>query len=107
MKLDLWGGIRDGDQEPNYASRWGQLIAADRLRGATKYARRLVKIDLVSVNSAEISVRKERDLDAATHDAPGIDHRCSHGCRDGNFRRTAATPRRRRRRRTNRRHGPP
>ena len=92
MKLELWGGRRDDDQEPNYANRWGRLVAPDRLRGVTKHARRLVKIDLVSVNSTEISVCKERDLDAATHDAPGINHRCSRGRRDGDFGQTAGTP---------------
>ena len=92
MKLELWGGRRDDDQEPNYANRWGWLVAPDRLRGVTKHARRLVKIGLVPANSAEISVCKERDLDAATHDAPGIDHRCSRGRRDGHFGRTSGTP---------------
>jgi len=86
--------VGDDNQEPNYANRWGRLVASDRLRGVTKHARRLVKIDLVPVSSAEISVPKERDLDAATHDATGIDHRCSRGRRDGDFRRTAGTLRR-------------
>src|SRR5215213_2463451 len=94
MKLELWGGRRDDDQAPNYANRCGRLVAFYRLRGVTKHARRLVKIDLVPVNSAEISACKERDLDSATHDAPGIDHRCSRGRRDSDFGRTASTPRR-------------
>ena len=93
MKLELWDGRRDDDQEPNYANRWDRLVAPDRLRGVTKHARRLVKIDLVPANSAEISVCKERGLDAAKHDAPGIDHRCSRGRRDGHFGGTAGTPR--------------
>ena len=94
MKLELWGGRRDDDPEPNYASRWGRLVVPDRLRGVTKHARRLAKIGLVSGNSAEISVCKDRDLDAATRDAPGIDHRCSRGRRDGDFGQTAGAPRR-------------
>src|SRR4029077_14200908 len=81
-------------QEPSCANRWGRLVAPDRLRGVTKNARRLVKTDLVPANSAEISVCKERDLDAATHDPPSIDHRYSRGRRDGDFGRTAGTPRR-------------
>jgi hypothetical protein len=60
------------------------------LRGVTKHARRLVNTDLVPANSAEISVCKERDLDAAT---ARIDHRCSPGRRDGGFERNAGTPR--------------
>ena len=94
MKLELWGGRRDEDQEPIYANRWGRLVAPGRLRGVTKHARRLVKIDLVPANSAEISACQERGLNAATHYATGIDHRCSRGRRDGGFGRTAGTPRR-------------
>ncbi len=70
MKLELRDGRRDDDQESNYANRLGQLVAPDRLRGVTKHARRLVKIDLVPVHSAEISVCKERGLDATRYDAP-------------------------------------
>src|SRR5215204_6532829 len=93
MKLELWV-VGDDDQEPNYANHWGRLVASDRLRGGRKHARRPVKIDLVPVNSAEISVGKERDADAATHHVLGIDHRCSRGRRDGHFGRTARTLRR-------------
>src|SRR5918993_2520148 len=92
MKLELRGGRRDGDQELNYANRLGRLVAPDRLRGVTKHARRLGKIDVVPVHSAEISVCKERGLDATTYDAPGISHRCSRGRRDGHFGRTTGTP---------------
>jgi hypothetical protein len=92
MKLELWSGRQDDDQEPNYANCLGRLVAPDRLRGVTKHARRLLKIDFVPVHSAEISVCKERDLDATKYDAPGISHRCSRGRRDGHFGRTTGTP---------------
>src|SRR5215207_7503856 len=69
MKLELWGGSWDDDQELNYGYRWVGLLLLTGCEGM-KHARRLVKVDLVPANSAEISVCKDRDLDAATHDAP-------------------------------------